>query len=69
MMRYVVVDSVVLSEANDWTYTFTNLPAYDENGEFTYTVEEVAYSGYTASYTTSEDGSITITKDGSPPCS
>lgn len=44
-----------------WTYTWTGLPKKDTDGnEYTYTVEETALSGYTASYN-HNDGTIEIT--------
>ncbi len=54
-----------------WTYTWTDLPAYDEDGNaYTYTIEEVQVDGYTSTVSdaeavTAEDGStvyqITVT--------
>ena len=32
---------VTLNEGNSWTYTWTDLPMYDANGEIQYTVAEI----------------------------
>ena len=55
-----VIDTVDLSEDNQWKHTFTGLPKYKVIGEvghkITYTIEEVKVEGYTAGVTT---GSVT----------
>ena len=55
-----VIDTVDLSEDNQWKHTFTGLPKYKVVGEvghkITYTIEEVKVEGYTAGVTT---GSVT----------
>lgn len=44
-------DKAVLTEDEQWTHTFSNLPRFDGNDghEIVYTVSEVALSGYTSS--------------------
>ena len=42
-----VMDSAVLSEANNWSFTFKDLPTKNGQEYFEYSVEEVAVSGYT----------------------
>ena len=50
---------VTLSDDNNWTYEFTNLPKYTNNKEINYTVKEITkVDGYQTTY--SEDG-LTIT--------
>ncbi len=51
-----VVETVTLKEGTGWTYTWNLLDPY---GEHSWDVKEVAVSGYTAEYNTS-DGTITI---------
>jgi len=55
-----VIDTVDLSEDNQWKHTFTGLPEYKVVGEvghkIKYTIEEVKVEGYTAGVTT---GSVT----------
>ena len=41
------VDSVTISESNDWKWSFTDLPVYDNDNEITYTVTEDVVPGYT----------------------
>ncbi len=54
--------TVILDAAGDWSADFTDLVAYDEDGEIEYSVEETEVpNGYTASYSDLEDGAITIT--------
>ena len=42
------VDSKKVTAADDWSYEFTNLPAYSEDGltAYTYTVDEESVAGY-----------------------
>ena len=53
------------ADTGDWTHTWTGLPKKHADGsEYTYTVEETALSGFTASYTNNDgikDGTIEIT--------
>lgn len=51
-------DTITLSESNDWTHTWTDLPKNDDGTEITYTVVELNVDKYTATY--SED-TFTIT--------
>ena len=48
---------------NDWTYTFTDLPKYDEYGAlYTYTIEETLPPGYEDRYDVAYDqGNFTVT--------
>ena len=60
-----MIDTVTLSTANGWTYTWNNLITRDN---ITYTVTEEALTGYTASYTFNNTAleagaSITVTPD------
>jgi len=43
------VETVTLSEENDWTYTFEDLPKYADGVEIEYSVDEEAIDGYTTS--------------------
>jgi len=53
----VRVQSVTLSEANDWKHTWVNLPSADRNGTpVVYTVHEATFPGY-VSTVTGVDGS------------
>ncbi|HEL2357465.1 TPA: Cna B-type domain-containing protein [Streptococcus suis] len=58
-----IVDSIELSNSNNWEYTFENLDKQSSNGEtITYSAEEVVPENYTATYVPSSDGNgITIT--------
>ena len=45
-----------LNAGNNWSYTWDNLPKYNETGDaITYTVTETAVSGYAPSYSTDAD--------------
>ncbi len=45
--------SAVVTADDNWTYTFTNLPKYDDNGElYTYVITEEDVENYVPSYTT-----------------
>ena len=59
----VRIDHVVLDEESDWTYTFTNLPVYNENGKrVRYTVaEENVPKNYSVSYNTTWLGKVIVT--------
>ncbi len=59
----VRIDHVVLDEESDWTYTFTNLPVYNENGRrVRYTVaEENVPKNYSVSYNTTWLGKVIVT--------
>src|SRR5699024_597771 len=49
-------------ESDEWKHTFTNLPTHDKDGnEITYTVEEVALTGYETDTTENDEEGFTIT--------
>ena len=59
---YKTVDGVrsekqrfTISEANDWTYTFKDLPRYEGGKEITYDIVEDVVDGYKTSYETNDD--------------
>ncbi len=57
----IKVDEVALSDANGWSYTYTQLPKYDNGTEISYTWKEASLpAGYTAS-TNTVSGVTTIT--------
>lgn len=58
-----MVDTISLSADNDWAYTFTELPKYDETDghEIEYTVEETAVEGYTTGISGTAGSGFTIT--------
>ena len=60
-----VIDTVDLSEDNQWKHTFTGLPEYkvgEVGHKITYTIEEVKVEGYTAGVITgSEEDGFTVT--------
>lgn len=56
-----IIDTTVLSTANNWQHTFADLPMYDEYGtEIEYKIEEVNLSGYSSQIIPNGDGSYTI---------
>lgn len=56
------VGTAVLNEANDWTYTWSNLSRFDANGnQITYTVTETAVPGYTTEITGTAENGFTVT--------
>src|SRR5690625_4845325 len=56
------VDSETLSATTNWEHVFTNLPAYDAEGEkINYTVEEVAVDEYRSATTGDAEEGYTIT--------
>ena len=59
-------EAKTLNSANDWKYTWTNLPKYENGKEITYTAEEIVPEGYTASYNTEIAGKTTITNTHTP---
>ena len=60
-------DAVTLSSDNGWSYSWTDLPVYDNGSAITYTVEETEVpNGYTSSVTDNEDGTFTITNSHTP---
>jgi len=50
----------VITAADNWTWTFTNLDKYDENGLITYTVSEDPVENYVASVYVIEEGELVI---------
>ena len=53
------IDSIELSEENEWTHTFTDLPAYSDGEEITYTVRENEIAnGYEVAYEEVEGGYV-----------
>lgn len=56
-----VIDTQTLSESNDWTYRWTDLPNKILGISCSYTVKEVDLSGYIASYSTSYDADTETT--------
>ncbi len=64
-------DPVTLSEENEWTYTWTKLPAYSAGTVIEYTVKEADVTGYTPSYgevtgSVEEGYAVTITNTPNP---
>src|SRR5699024_7991391 len=64
------VDEAVVTAEDDWSYSFTDLPKYENGEEITYTITENTVEGYTPeidgyditnSYTPGET-SVTVTK-------
>ena len=53
-----VIDSVHLSEANQWTYTFTNLDKYADGQEIVYTVREFISDDLELPYSSEITGSM-----------
>ncbi len=58
--------TLVLSEANNWTGSFTNLDKYKNGKEIVYTVKEVAVDGYTSEVVKNDNGGYTITNTHTP---
>ena len=59
-----VIDTVTLSESNNWKYTASNLPKYNGSTEHVYKWEEDAVANYTTTYSPVApvaDGTTTIT--------
>ena len=57
-----VIDSITLSEGNDWEGAFSNLPRRDASGaEIEYTVAEDAVEGYSSAITGDAQGGFTVT--------
>ncbi|MEJ8777092.1 Cna B-type domain-containing protein [Pseudogracilibacillus sp. ICA-222130] len=56
------VDAVELTAENNWAHTFTNLEAFDKDGQpIDYTVDEVAMDGYNAAITGDAEEGFTVT--------
>lgn len=51
------IDETTISESDDWTYEFTELPKFDYNGVlYEYTVEELVVDGYETHYEQTANG-------------
>ena len=57
---------ITLSEDNEWTGTFDNLPAYENGQKITYTVKEITVDGYDVEITSTEENNFTITNTYTP---
>ncbi len=65
-----LVESKTVTESDDWSYTFDNLPKYEDGKEIVYTITEDAVTDYTTTYDgydiknsyTPGKTSITVTK-------
>lgn len=61
------VDTITLSDTNNWTYTFNNLQKYEDGKEIKYTIEEkTTLDGYTVEITGSVKEGYTITNTHTP---
>ena len=67
----VIIDTITVTEADDWSWTFENLPKYKDHGtEIVYSVTENAVEDYTTTYNgnnvinthTPEQTSVTVSK-------
>jgi len=56
-----IIDTVILSEENSWTYTWTGLDKYNGEQAIEYTVTENAVAEYTTNITKANDGTFTYT--------
>ena len=61
-----VVDVLTLTEVNQWSGTFVDLPVYENGEEINYTVEEVAVEDYTSAVTGDAETGFTITNKHTP---
>ena len=59
-------ENLALSDANDWTGTFTGLDKYQNGKEISYTVEETAVSGYDTVITGDASTGFVITNSHTP---
>ena len=71
MKNGAVLKTVTVTEAENWTWTFENLPKYENHGvEIVYSITEAAVEGYTTVYDgfnvtnerTPDETSVTVTK-------
>ena len=71
MKNGAVLQTVTVTEAENWTWTFENLPKYENHGvEIVYSITEAAVEGYTTVYDgfnvtnerTPDETSVTVTK-------
>ena len=56
----------VIGNGNRWTYTFTDLPQFENGTEIVYTVNENAVTGYTAAITGTAAAGFTLTNTHAP---
>jgi hypothetical protein len=56
----------VTGNGNRWTYTFTDLPQFENGAEIVYTVNENAVTGYTAAITGTAAAGFTLTNTHAP---
>lgn len=63
----VKVDTVQLTAANQWKYTFANLDKYENGREIVYTVDEVLIPGYKTKITGDVQTGFTITNSKETP--
>jgi hypothetical protein len=65
----IVIQKVKLSNDNNWSYTFTDLPRYDDTDghEIVYTVEEEPIKGYTCSISGDMKTGFVILNTETPP--
>lgn len=61
-----VVDKATLSESNQWTYTFEDLPTTLDGQKAKYSVREISISGYTGTVTGDAEKGFLITNTPSP---
>ena len=62
----VAVDSKVVTEADNWSFSFTNLPKYKNGNAIVYTVSEEAIKYYSADISGTAADGFTITNKYSP---
>ena len=60
-----VVETITLSEANNWNHQWENLPENKDGKKIVYTVKEIQVNGYTSSVN-EDNGIITITNTHTP---
>ncbi len=59
-----LVDTVLITSTEDWTYIYENLPVYDSNGNpYYYWIVEVGANGFTPSYSFSDGDDVAIDAD------
>ena len=54
----IKIDEIVLSEDNNWQYTFTDLEKYSNGTEIIYTVQEISVEGYSSVITGDQNGYV-----------
>ncbi len=53
--------TATVTEADNWSWSFTDLPMYDGVTQLTYSIDEVSVEGYDTTITQNADGTYTIT--------